>query len=316
MKGSQRRRLTLQCTHPACHFCSEHAWTQLLPEDSEKAWLQCRRVRARIAAAAAERRTHEEVAHAAAAAGKRTWSAALDAFEAGLQKKRRAAKVAAFSSGQLLEGEIDAGLPAEAEAYAATVARNDAAYETKRAFVQLCLRRGPRMSFRHQEVHFEASVAVTQDIRDILTENSMRHCSGEDRLLAKFFVVNNVAEPGQRTSWASALVGGYLMDPTCFTSMGATGVCLAFSRALSSARQVWMSQGFQEAHTSIAGILKQAVRLQGSSWRLVDDVPRNKSGMRCLGLVTLAEKRAEDCHPRPPPHPRTHAAAVCCPTQT
>ena len=78
------------------------------------------------------------------------------------------------------------------------------------------------------------------------------------------------------------------MDPTYFTSMGSEGVCVALGRALAVQRKVWMSEAFQEAHTSIAAILKQAERLEGSRWSLI----QNK-GPKCFGLVTVAEKRDE-----------------------
>ena len=155
-----------------------------------------------MAANAAEHREHGQVVQAAARAGKRTWSEALGRFAAGLQTKRQRSKVAAFTEGALLDREIDADLPGQVEAHSATIAKNDAAYESRRALVQACLQRGQgcRVNFQNLEAHFDADVTMSQDVRDVIAENSIRVLPGDQRLLAKAFVVKDVGQPSQRTS--------------------------------------------------------------------------------------------------------------------
>jgi hypothetical protein len=253
--------------------------------------VQRRRADTLRAATACTPRSRATIEADAGRAGALTWSAEHDALSASLQKKRRADQMDAFNANILLPADVDVDLPGDAQAHASYRVARDATYESKRRRVGQRLRRGVRMSFEGLTVHIEHDVHLSPEIRRVMEQYNMLQVDGPHRTHAECFVVNDTAQPGQRTSWACSLVGGFLVDTMYFTSAGNHGVLLAHDRTIATSKQkVWASDDFRAAHSSIMQVLRDAVRLEDSRWALVQQTGAKQH----LGLVTVAEKKAGD----------------------
>ena len=176
--------------------------------------------------------------HAAIEAGAPTWSPALGKLATSLRDKARAAKVDAFRGNLLLKEEVDESLVAQSKVVEATLLKNDAATTRKRQRVELCLARGKKVQFQGRAVHIELGVNITAEMQAVMFDLGAHHVPEADRVCAAFFVVADIAQPGQRTAWAAALAGGTIMNPTFFASMGKTGVCTALMPAIATPRRV------------------------------------------------------------------------------
>ena len=104
-----------------------------------------------------------------------------------------------------------------------------------------------------------------------------------------------VARPdtGGANRWVAVLAGCALVTPDYFCSSCKSGSCLSWTAAVRTKRDVWLSPEWQRDDPLLANILKWAIRLPASKWRLRDWSPITyvAKQRRQKGLVGIVSER-------------------------
>ncbi len=108
---------------------------------------------------------------------------------------------------------------------------------------------------------------ITDDLRRAVAQHD--GCSVvDDRLLASHFVVKDLRSPGMRVNWCAKLMGGNILPPS--TLLKGKGPLIAFKPAYLTRRLIWVTSDFRERHQTAFEILKKAIELRSSKWKLLD----------------------------------------------
>jgi hypothetical protein len=142
-----------------------------------------------------------------------------------------------------------------------------------------------------------------------LAANSMDEVN--DRLSATVFVVQDVAQAGQRTNWAATLVGGSIVTARFFE--GEDAPVITKVKAIGIHKELYISQAVRANHPAIAEVITKATRLAGSKWKMIETeaafvaryVQANKShrGPNVIAILS----RVDSKEPLP-----LHGVPLCC----
>jgi hypothetical protein len=89
----------------------------------------------------------------------------------------------------------------------------------------------------------------------------------DNRLDATVFMVNDVTDAGQRTSWAATLVGGSIVGTTFFENEESP--VITKTKAIAVHKEIYISETARVNHPSIAETIKTATAMPGSKWKLI-----------------------------------------------
>ena len=93
-----------------------------------------------------------------------------------------------------------------------------------------------------------------------------------------------------------SLCWGHMVAPHYFANAGSTASCLCWNPAVGVKRGIWLSPEWQRDQPLWASLVKWAIRLPASRWRLRDDwnsltyVGKQKTMKSLIGVVTPRQK--------------------------
>jgi len=116
---------------------------------------------------------------------------------------------------------------------------------------------------------------------------------------AEVFVVDDVAAPGKKVRWASAIRGSYVMSPS--TVLDNRGGILKMKPAIATKRTIFVSEGCRREHSALFKFIDKVVKSEpGANWTwMVDQATflalkvKHPKFAGVVGLVRAAEKSTE-----------------------
>ena len=111
---------------------------------------------------------------------------------------------------------------------------------------------------------------------------------------AELIVVQDPANPAAHPKFTAGIMGASLCTPEYADSKASRGSCVAFRRATSIHRKVFITDAFMGENLAIAQDLMQAFRIDNCKWQLQANAPAGSSLRQTLILRGSAEMgRAE-----------------------
>ena len=190
----------------------------------------------------------------------------------------------------LLDGEIDTG---KAEVALSNRKKLDRQHDAKRRTAQRKLvKPRPMNTLYSQATYIDRNVAASAEIRAKLQPEALV----ESLQTALVFCVTDVAKPSASVNLTSAVLGGAIIDPRFFHTMGLKG-CSIVRRAGHTRRQVYFTPAFVAKFPGLMACF-QACCEQSSLWSRCESVdtilsfhartPKNATAM--LAVCLSAEK--------------------------
>ena len=112
-------------------------------------------------------------------------------------------------------------------------------------------------------------------------------------------VVHDIGAPKLSVTWIAMLNGATIAPPEFFQQAGNGDICTVYERALSTARNIWISPRFVQEHRQLVDILLRFFAKPKCAWPVIPSLEefvsrqrlqvRNRS--RHVALVTEADKR-------------------------
>ena len=136
----------------------------------------------------------------------------------------------------------------------------------------------------------ESAVSLT------IRQNGMQRVDDPIEAAAGYIVVARPKDPHRANYWVAVLSGCALVTPDYFASGGKSGSCLCWHAAVQVKREVWMSPEWQRDEPLLANLLRWAIRLPTSKWRLRDElgsrayVARQKWQKTLIGMISTRQK--------------------------
>ena len=109
-------------------------------------------------------------------------------------------------------------------------------------------------------------------------------------------------EPGLANRWVAVLAGCALVTADYFCSSGKAGSCMSWRAAVGTKRDVWLSAEWSRDNPLLAHIVKWAIRLPASKWKLRDAWPsatyvdKQKKQKGLVGIVSDRQKAIAAFH--------------------
>ena len=124
------------------------------------------------------------------------------------------------------------------------------------------------IDFRGKAVHvLIGDVAQTNEFKRAARRHGAKVV--ESRSAAQILVVDDVASPGQKATWAAAMNGATVVSSQIVLSAGQAGPYVTYRPAVAIRRWIWMSVLFRERHPVVSGIITEAATSHRSLWRLI-----------------------------------------------
>ena len=181
------------------------------------------------------------------------------------KQKQMVNAVQAFKDGLLLPSEITEDMPISALASDIHAAKKHTERTKKHAKQNLQRAIHTPHVMRGTCVFVEPALAVEDLMRKIVAVGAR---STTHRTDANVFIVTDVTNLGQRSSWCLALGGGFACTPAYVTEGPTKGVALAFKPAVKTRRLFCMSDAFIAAHPVLSNIVAaKASQRPLSTWK-------------------------------------------------
>ena len=119
-------------------------------------------------------------------------------------------------------------------------------------------------SFHLQTLHVEAGTLSREQTDRVLRKLRMRRAP--EILDAHFFVTHNPAKPGAVLAWCGALNGSVICNATYLESSGAQGSCVAYKKAISVTKCIWVSPSLATEDAVANSCLQHFLAAAGCQW--------------------------------------------------
>ena len=161
-----------------------------------------------------------------------------------------------------------------------------------------------------KKFHVDSKVCIADQKAFNAAVRTLRLQKVNDRCTAEVFLVCDVNQLGQRTTWSLMLSGGFAINMECLLGGGQSGASLCFRPAIAAKRYVYATSGFKDLHPVLHAILNAKVRPSPAcKWSWLDsrdellEIGRtrarsNQSVAGVIAFVTAPEKRSEDSPPQ------------------
>ena len=107
---------------------------------------------------------------------------------------------------------------------------------------------------------------------------------------------NPAGDSGSANHWVAVLAGCAMVTPDYFANAGSSGSSLCWHPAVGVKRDIWLSPEWQRGQPLLTSLVKWAIRLPASRWKLRDDwssltyVDKQKRLKTLIGVVTSRQK--------------------------
>ena len=136
----------------------------------------------------------------------------------------------------------------------------------------------------------DVGAAVSQ----VIHKNHMLRVDDSIDAAGGYIVVANPNDVGHANRWIAVLAGGALVTPDYFAKEGKSGSCLCWHAAVQVKRDVWISAEWERHEPLLASLLKWAIRLPASKWRLREEWNSatyvQKKQKTLIGMITVRQK--------------------------
>ena len=133
-------------------------------------------------------------------------------------------------------------------------------------------------------------------VNQIMLSNSMERVEDPIDAPGGYIVATDPSDPGSANHWVAVLAGCAVVTPEYFANAGSSGSCLCWNPAVGVKRDIWLSPEWQRDQPLLASLVKWAIRLPASRWRLRDEwnsltyVDKQKTLKTLIGVVTPRQK--------------------------
>ena len=116
-----------------------------------------------------------------------------------------------------------------------------------------------------------------------------------------YIIVGMPSDAGLANRWVAVLAGCALVTAEYFSSSGKAGSCMSWRPAVAINRNVWLSAEWPRDNPLLANIVKWAIRLPTSKWKLCDwpsatYVDKQKKQKGLVGIVSERQKALPAFH--------------------
>ena len=133
-------------------------------------------------------------------------------------------------------------------------------------------------------------------VNQIMRVNGMQRVDDPIDAPGGYIVAANPGDAGAVNHWVAVLAGCAEVTPDYFANAGSSGSCLCWNPAVGVKRDIWLSPEWQRDQPLWASLVKWAIRLPASRWRLRDEwnsltyVDKQKTMKTLIGVVTSRQK--------------------------
>jgi len=135
---------------------------------------------------------------------------------------------------------------------------------------------------------------VDAAVSQVIHQNHMLRVDDSIDAAGGYIVVANPNDVGHANRWIAVLAGGALVTPDYFAKEGKSGSCLCWHAAVQVKRDVWISAEWERQEPLLASLLKWAIRLPASKWRLREEWNSatyvQKKQKTLIGMITVRQK--------------------------
>ena len=199
--------------------------------------------------------------------GQASWTAQHEKASVKLEAKTFAAKLKAYEDGFLLPSEIGDDLLEAVKIFKAKRAKIEQQHENNYDKIKRKLAVRPPVDLAGGVVFIDPILQDIPEVKQVIRQHKLTAVSAREE--ACIFVVPDLKQPGQRTTWAMSLCGGLLVPQSTFCDKKQAGAVIRFKAAVVTKRMVFITKAFATCHPVLTSLITAASKLDTSKWTLI-----------------------------------------------
>ena len=180
--------------------------------------------------------------------GQASWTAQHEKASVKLEAKSLAAKLKAYEDGFLLPSEIDDDLSEAVKIFKAKRAKIEQQHEHNYDQIKRKLAVRPPVDLAGGVVFIDPILQDVPEVKQVIRQHKMTAVSAREE--ARIFVVPDLKQPGQRTTWAMSLCGGAARATVDLLRQEASWRCHSLQGSCRDQEDGFHHQGFRNVPPS------------------------------------------------------------------